>query len=129
MSTFERTVTGFASGQCLSPSWMTWKAAQLDCGHTFSKEALETIKVGDVKRCDACETLAREEQWLRDLDYSQVHHSRYRENFGGRYLFYRLDKTSPSNFMLIGAVQATTAIDEILKTKTNCGPLSPTERA
>jgi hypothetical protein len=87
------------------------------------------VTIGDVKECVRCAENAREEQWLRDLDYSQVHHSRYRQFGGGIYYFYRLDKTSPSGFMLIGGVSATAAIDEILKTKTNCGPLSPTERA
>lgn len=126
------TVTGFTSGPTTS-GLLTWYAATLTCGHRWYDEhsygPIKNVNVGDVKECKTCEQHEKEEQWLRDLDYSQVHHSRFDPRFGGQYRFYRLDRTSPSNFMLIGGVAATPAIDAILLTKTNCGPLSPTERA
>lgn len=127
------TVSGFTSGPT-SSGMLTWHAATLSCGHNWHDRQhpwspVESVKVGDSVVCERCTTNAAEEQWLRDLDYSQVHHSRFDPRFGGLYRFYRLDHTSPSNFMIIGGVAATPAIDAILRTKTNCGPLSPTEPA
>src|SRR5215510_6674983 len=128
---FMCTVTGFISG-FTSSGMMLWYAATLDCGHKWYDASnpyspiLSVIKGAKV-HCEECANHARDERWLTELDYSIVHHSRYDLRFGGTYRFYRTDKISPSGFMIVGAVAATPAIDAILRTKTNCGPLSPTE--
>lgn len=113
---------------------LNWYAAILDCGHKwFDKNApyspITSVEVETEVECETCAAHHADEQWLQNLDYAQVHHARFDPRFGGIYRFYRLAKTSPSNFMIIGSVAATPAIDAMLKTKTNCGPLSPTEQA
>jgi hypothetical protein len=126
-------VIGFTQKQTSSGRLICY-SAQLDCGHTWSDREqpwspITSVQVGAVVDCETCANNKREEEWLEALDYSIVHHARFDPRFGGQYRFYRLDRTSPSNFMLIGGVSATPAIDKILTRKTNCGPLSPTEPA
>lgn len=128
-----RRVDGFTQGPT-SSGLMTWYAAVLDCGHKWYEkpttwEPISTVGVGDSVECEQCRQLAKEEDWLRNLDYSQVHHARFNPRFGGQYHYYRRDVTSPSGFLLIGSTAATPRIDALLRTKTNCGPLSPTERS
>jgi hypothetical protein len=136
-----KTIKRFVEGPT-SSGLMTWYAAELECGHRWFQNGshwnpITGKAVGDTVECERCNINAAEEQWLRAMDYRQVHHSRFDPRFGehrdgryhGTYHFYKLDVTSPSGFMLINSVAATPAIDAILKTKTNCCPLSPTERA
>lgn len=72
-----------------------------------------------------CEAEAEQAEWLRTVDASLIHHTRVR--FGNLCL-YRLDPTSPSNFMLLRSVAATAANEAILASKRVC-QLSPTELA
>jgi hypothetical protein len=81
-------------------------------------------KMGDVMECERCAAEAAQLEWLRALDMSTVHHTR--ERYGSIYL-YRLEPTSPSNFMLIGSVAPTPANEALLRGR--LAPLSPTEQA
>ena len=122
-------VTGFESGPT-SSGLLTWHAATLDCGHRFYSKNYQpvTAQLGEEVSCESCNTNCRQVEWLEALDAKTVHHVRYRPRFGGTYTFYKLDYSSPSNFLSIGGTYATPEIDEILKRK-GLSPLSPTEVA
>lgn len=91
-------------------------------------EHIVSPALGDVVECEACASIARSFAWLEALDVP-IHHARYREfGGGGSYYLYKLDQTSPSNFMLIGSVPALPAFDELLRRR-RISPISPTEAA
>lgn len=120
-------ITGFTSGPTTS-GFGTWHAATLDCGHKFyATRGPLNAQIGAEVECETCQTNARDLEWLQALDASTVQHARYNERFGGRYLFYKRDTTSPTGVMLIGGVGATREIDALLRVK-GISPLSPTEQ-
>lgn len=121
-----------AFGQHPTTSGMlTCYVAPLDCGHDHYSEGWKPfpveVTVGSQVECSACAEEKRSAEWVEALDAATVHHARFDPRFGGRYLFYRLDQSSPSGFMLIGAAKATKAVDAIIDRKHLCA-LSPTER-
>lgn len=86
-------------------------------------------QIGDSIACETCTANHQALEWLRTVDPSTVHHARYRTWCGqGQYHLYRLDPTSPSNFMLIGSVPSTPEI-EVLMRQMRLSALSPTECA
>jgi len=125
-------VTGFESGPT-SSGMMTWYKARLACGHSWSVASdpwgpIVGVNVGDEKPCEVCDDIAADIAWLETLDIKTVHHVRFKERGGGVYLYYRLDHTSPSSFMLIRGTAATPAIDTVLR-RIRLSPISPTEQA
>ena len=126
-----RRVTGFANGPT-SSGLLQWYAAVLDCGHNFYQKdpwkPLEGIGIGDEVECERCAQNSQQEDWLRNLDATIVHHARFRPRFGGQYTFYKLDATSPSGFFAIGGTYATPEIDRIIAEK-KIATVSPTEHA
>lgn len=132
-------VTGFAYGPT-SSGLMNWHACTLDCGHmkyltagaswtsTDVRNYPGSEKIGDVVECDECKGIAAQLQRLAAIDVTTVHHARYRQQFGGRYTLYRIDKTSPSGFISIDSFQAVPQIDSLLS-RMGISPISPTEPA
>lgn len=103
------------------------------CGHSAfhcqplpnpHAEADRVTKPGDVVECRECDRDAEQTAYLRALDRSTLHHTRYRNGF---IYLYRLDPTSPSGFMLVRSVSATPEHEALLTG--SLSPLSPTERA
>jgi len=126
-----------SEGQCLKCNTiqpLSDMGTTCNCGSTsftvtfypnHHNEAHYLTAVGDTVECETCASIARDIQWLKDLDVSTIHHSRLRH---GSYYFYKLDQTSPSNFMAVGGVRACPEVDAVL-TQKRLSPLSPTERA
>jgi hypothetical protein len=85
-------------------------------------------QVGDDVECGTCASHIKSVEWLAALDPKVIHHARFSERWGGQYHLYRLDKTSPSNFMHVGSVPAIPAIDALLASK-RIAAISPTEPA
>lgn len=106
--------------------------ARLDCGHDhyagYYQDFPSDVVVGSEVVCERCETIAKQIEWLEQLDVKTVHHVRFRVRFGGTYTYYKLDKTSPSCFLSIGGTYATPEIDATLR-KIGLSPISPTEQA
>ena len=94
-----------------------------------SKESDRLTKVGDYIPCKECETIKNQVKWIESLDPKRVHHIRFRPHFGGTYTFYRLDRTSPSNFSSIGGCYANSETDAAIARMKFVAPISPTESA
>lgn len=84
-------------------------------------------KVGDERHCQRCDSYQANLQQLKNLDWSTVAHSRYREWGGkGAYYVYRRAPESPSGVLLEMTIEATQEAEDLLSARGN-SPLSPTE--
>lgn len=122
-------IKSFTKG-ATSSGMMTWYAAVLDCGHMHYSEGWKpfpsTVTVGNDVPCERCQTNADAAKRLQELDLTGVAYFRYCTRFGGRYLAYRRDKTSPTGVLNFDAFPATPEIDAIIDARRICA-LSPTE--
>src|SRR5271156_448863 len=120
------------SSQPTSSGFGVCHMAQLDCGHDayagYYKTFPDEVVVGSELSCERCKEIAEAIAWLNALDVKTVHHVRFRPRFGGTYTFYKLDSTSPSNFLSIGGCHATPEIDAVLR-RIGLLPISPSEAA
>lgn len=127
-------ITSFTEGHTSSGFGM-WYAAILDCGDSKSphlhyaghyQRFASTVKVGDTVECAVCENNRQACARLESLDISTIVYLRFNTRFGGRYLAYKRDASSPSGVINCDAFPATKEIDAIIDRRHIC-TMSPTE--
>ncbi len=94
-------------------------------------------QVGDQVECRTCVSHAKALERLRDLDLSNVSHTRFKPMYGGgvgTIYMYEYDKTSPTGVKLYASFPATKEIEALMSKRGSqesqrgaMSPLSPTE--
>lgn len=122
-------ITGFTQGATTS-GFMTWHAAILDCGHMHYSDGWKPFPVGLAAgaeiACAECKNHSAAVARLEALDLSDVAYLRYNPRFGGRYLAYRRDASSPTGVFNFDAFPATKEIDAVIDRR-HIPTMSPTE--